>query len=551
MRRQVHFVGALALASALVSSAAPAHAGPLDQLLTALGQGQVVNGPPCFSADRQIGEDPQGPPCIASWRDHGPGNGGVTAPGVTGDEIRVAYPSRDFYGAGTDAPAKARVLADLTQYFNTHMNLYGRKMTLVPFSQLSGLVNPAQGPNVATEVADAEMARELGVFASLPKNYEIPDWSYEDTLAADRIVSVTGNAVPYDEAHLQDKDPYQWSYMPPLATMERSLGSYVCQQLAGHPPTVGTAPARVFAELLTTYTDVVPSVDALDDRLAACGAPVSPARRAAGPYSGADPALLPAAVAQMAALKATGTTTVLCVCHAHEARLLFMPAATAADFHPEWVFISFLDNDMAVMPGTTSLSQKRYKDLMGTWDLQMDHAFGLSFRPKVRNPDDLPVVRAVRSVDPDFDWASLRPAQGPKFAAQAYNWFLFKPMLMLTSGFQMAGPNLTPESFARGDRWRDRRFTGLQGTKFPNPDTDDLAGRVGFQGDHSMVDDTTVQWWDTAQLSPWGEDNLASNPTVPNVFGPGTWCYVQNGVRHPFDDWGAPAPLFQPPCWPG
>src|SRR5207247_1695555 len=77
-------------------------------------------------------------------------------------------------------------------------------------------------------------------------------------------------------------------------------------------------------------------------------------------------------------------------------------------------------------------------------------------------------------------------------------------------GFQMAGPDLTPETFERG----------LRQTRFPNPAHPIMAGAAGFRdGDHSMTDDAAEVWWSNAARSPYEDQGL------------GTFCYVDAGAR--------------------
>jgi hypothetical protein len=67
----------------------------------------------------------------------------------------------------------------------------------------------------------------------------------------------------------------------------------------------------------------------------------------------------------------------------------------------------------------------------------------------------------------------------------------YNEMLMLASGIQMAGPNLTPETFAQG----------LRSTTFPNPGAGAAPfhqAAVGFgPEDPSMVSDFLEFWLDT------------------------------------------------------
>ena|SRR5687768_7803025 len=100
-------------------------------------------------------------------------------------------------------------------------------------------------------------------------------------------------------------------------------------------------------------------------------------------------------------------------------------------------------------------------------------------------------------------------------------------LLTLASGFQMAGPHLTPETFERG----------LHNARFPNPAHRIMAGAVGFEdGDHSMTDDAAEVWWSISAQSPYAGD------------GPGTFCYVERGARRQFGSFFTDDPFFKGSC---
>jgi hypothetical protein len=95
------------------------------------------------------------------------------------------------------------------------------------------------------------------------------------------------------------------------------------------------------------------------------------------------------------------------------------------------------------------------------------------------------------------------------------------------SGIQMAGPNLTPETFR----------AGLQRTKFPNPDHPIMAGKVGFEGDFSMTNDAAEFWFSETDPGPYAD----------NQAGP-TFCWVDGGRRHARGTWEGTERFFEGPC---
>lgn len=112
-------------------------------------------------------------------------------------------------------------------------------------------------------------------------------------------------------------------------------------------------------------------------------------------------------------------------------------------------------------------------------------------------------------------WKEQCPACGdnPEQRNGGYEIYLkynYRSLLLIASGIQLAGPNLTPETFERG----------LQRAAFPNPDHPIQAGRVGFLGgSHSMTVDYAEWWFDPTAQSPYLGDP------------PGAMCYLDGGRR--------------------
>ena len=112
-------------------------------------------------------------------------------------------------------------------------------------------------------------------------------------------------------------------------------------------------------------------------------------------------------------------------------------------------------------------------------------------------------------------------------------------LLMLASGIQAAGPNLNPGTFGQG----------LQGLKFPNPDTGatspdaqlngTFAGQADFGLTHYMVKDLAASWYSPNQPSVW-------NGT------PGANCFLRKVSKRWLGGWqdqGDDAQLFSGNCY--
>jgi hypothetical protein len=112
----------------------------------------------------------------------------------------------------------------------------------------------------------------------------------------------------------------------------------------------------------------------------------------------------------------------------------------------------------------------------------------------------------------------------------------YRAMLLLASGLQMAGPDLTPQTFA----------AGLGKAQFPNPATELRMGAVGFPGGvHGMTQDATEFWWSIQDQGPYVNQGPSG----------GTLCYVNHGARILPGAWPATPvdgsandPYFREPC---
>ena len=411
---------------------------------------------------RQI-EDPQSPPCVPYWDGD---NGGSTWRGVTRDEIRIGFVNSPW------VPRQA-----LENFFNARFEFYGRKLRLLELGD--------GGNSDAGMVADAVQAdEELDVFAvGSYRDRGGDEKVFYDELARREILSVNNRPVFYGERHFRDKHPYQWSYLPGFDVMARAKGRWVCRALAGRPAEwargVDAGKPRVFGIVYSSKnTGARPDVDILVDELSKCD--VVPA---AVVDSGEAGAANRNAVVQM---QAAGVTTVLCECHSKP-----MSDATTQGWFPEWVMSTFMYSDDDLNGQLNASTQ------------QMDQAIALGWWNKQGAVTDSAWNWAVKEGDPNYVYSS--PPNDYYDARWTYH-----SMLVLASGIQMAGPNLTPETFANG----------LKRAKFPNPNAGDAPyyqARIDFSDDHTAQEDAAVLWWSTQQQSSWG--------------GTGTWCYSRLGLR--------------------
>ncbi len=441
---------------------------------------------------RQI-EDPQSPPCVPYWEGD---NGGATYKGVTGSEIRVAMPD---YAEGRDRALEA--------FFNSRFEFYGRKMRLVQCCK--------EGADPEDQQAAATAAdEEEHVFASA--DYPEEGFVYYQELARRKLVAVS-NQPNFTSSILDRHRPYIWQYPMEVDRMFANLGEWACNRIVGRDAefagrsdvTDMSQSERRFGIVLWTYqpeADI--SWEPLEQELERCGATADPKLR----YNFRDEGVFNQETATNAALqmKQAGVTTVLCLCQPI-AMGQMQRAATGQSYEPEWVILTYLLSDYNFMI-------QSFVDAPN----QRERIFGLSFIPKQVPLSDNPSWWGVREGDPDQGGSGNATSVGGTPLNINY-----RALLLLASGIQMAGPNLTPESFA----------AGLQRATFPNPDHPIMAGDVGFGGgSHAMTTDAAEIWWSDDHRGPYSE-------------GSGTYCYVDGGVRHQKGAWPTgPGSFFDGNC---
>jgi hypothetical protein len=472
---------------------------------------QCVGSPP-----RQT-EDPQSPPCVPLWE--GTDNGGATSKGVTRDSIKVAVVARDNDGQLT------RQDKALEAYFNKRFEMYGRKLTLVPYTQ---------APNFTTGdkmEGDAVIVDEqIGAFASLAYGAQQgQEQVYFDALARRGIISVATSFLGPNssaEADLAKHAPYEWSYYAPIDLIQKNLAEIICKQLVAKPPSFAggsqaIAPTRQFGMIIDgTVRGAKPVTGepllALTRR---CGA-VWDVHVIDPPPPTTPDANVNGTKEAMTQMQGNGVTTIVCICF-YNYLLGAMQNANVASpsYQPEFIVQSYGVQDVDFT-------------VAGAWpEPASDHVLGMRSLNKVLPRPDMPYWRAAREVDPTYP-------EGQHNVDTKY-WDL----LLLASGIQLAGPSLTPQTFEQG----------LQRAKFPNPGCGKapaFQACVGFDnGTHTMIKDFSMIWWDPNGRSI-EEDYTKSTNALQQARGQGSYCYADLGTRHALGTWPAgDAPVFgNRPC---
>jgi len=438
-------------------------------------------------------EDPQSPPCVPYF-DPAQDNGGETSVGVTKNEIRIAMPSR------------SNTFEQLRRYVNSRYEMYGRQITFVDGGCFGG--SPSSARNLADSLAKKKI---FGVVTYC--DIKGSEFFFYEQLAKNRIVSVADKPSLTTEADYARVHPYAWTYLPTYDKGVRHLGELACSMAGANATNAGpayVATKRKFGLVTATYDDAPnPDTSAIIAALKGCG--VEPVRaevkqeRDSAIGQGASQATVQQSQAAALRFRDEGVTTVLVLLHSEVTKQL-LSSFDGQGYQPEIGITTYLYNDFDLF-------------FSGLPPSQSSHAFGVSTWNKFLRVADEPWYQAVNEVDPGHVY---QYAPGDYFGTN----FEYRPLQVLAAGIQMAGPNLTPETFA----------AGLQKAKWPNPNHPSMAGRVTVSpGTHSYMEDAAAIWWDPSGNSPeYGTS--------------GNFCYVENGKRRSFGKYPRDTGLFQRPC---
>ncbi len=373
---------------------------------------------------------------------------------------------------------------------------YGRKVR-IEVVEATGLPDDATAAQ-----ADALKAIDLEPFAVIGSPTAAA-WYQE--IAAAGIVCV-GCATAETADKVADGAPYLWPTGMTPEQADAHLAEMVGKQLVGKPAEFAGDEAmhdqeRVFGWIQAeTETDEYKARnDAFEELLASeyDGEIATRFTYLFDPAQGAD-----IATTAIARMKEAGVTTVIISTDP------LLPAnitkeATAQNYFPEWVI------GPSVLADTTIFGR--------TYDQQQwAHAIGLG----------LTTARAERELGDSYlvyDWYY---GAAPPVNSQAV---LAPSPARFALGIQLAGPNLTPESFERGLFRAPRGDTGLTYAR------DSWGDGVWPETDRNSSDDATTIWWDPEAT---GKDEAGNEGT-------GQLMYVDGGRRFLPGEWPTdPIPWF-------
>jgi hypothetical protein len=472
--------GATGAAAGGTAGAAGGAGAAAGRASTAAAKTAAVAGPAtgktgsCPGQTEQVSGDPYSPPCIA----FSGSNGGPTAAGVTPTAINVSYritsDSESFQqtlaslgGADiTDTTADIeRTVQALATYFDNHFQFYGRKLNIEFFNGQGSITNELLGSGQQQADADAvTSAQQLHAFAELNGVTE----PYDVALAQQKVISF---GAPYLSASFMGQyAPYMWSLDTESNDVVEATSELYLKSLAG-------GKAQWAGGSLQNQPRKVAIIAPSDPWYQSAAQSAVQEAQAAG-YPIADnisyqlnlSTLSSQASNVVSQLQNDGITTVVCGCDPVFPVYLTSRAAEQG-YTPEWVVAGVALTDQDIVGQLFDQSE---------WS----HAFGVSFSGATVPKDDTFGYAAYKSIDPGSE-----PANAVDL--------IYAQMYEMAIGIQMAGPNLTAQSFENGMR----AYPGSQAGA-----SNALYGTWDFPSGHYTPQmDWSFIYWDPTKTSPYDD----------------------------------------------
>ena len=471
--------------------------------------GTTVGGTQCRPGIRQVTWSVYAPTCVPEY--HG-NNGGAASPGVTRTTITIGfryaassllqsiyslYP-KDVIGGSKETLSTLQAYIKL---FNKDFELYGRKVVLSPFGGHGNFVSELTGTGQDQAQADAIEEKSLGAFADDSLSDTSP--LFANDLVEQKVVSVT--LWPPNRGWFASQAPYAYAVGPDCDKREAAVAAFAADELQNRPAIfAGPRLASTVRTIAYLYDETpiqatcarILSSDYLKDGGA------SPMKQVS--YSVSISQYQSETTALVERMQASGVTTVVMSADP-VTPIFFMNAAAQAGYFPEWVLIPFYGVGSINSDGWTS----------GFPQDESAHALTLGMVSKpVVDQEAFTAFEMGCRLPPVSDCSSVLPP-GPLA-------FAYASTLLLFSGFQQAGPWLTPANFAAGiSHLRSGLPSGMFGPWAFGPGTyDPLAG---FQ----------VLRWSPNSLSPI--DQAIPGTSVTAVHGDlGTYVACNNGQLYSY-----------------
>jgi hypothetical protein len=437
-------------------------------------------------------------------------NGGETWTGVTSDSIKVVRYSPQtgadiqslLSGANVtiDPSASKDTAEDYVEVYTALAETYGREIELVTYEGTA-----ASDDEVAARADAVKIAEELQPFAVI-NGPGLDGGAFAEELAAREIMCLDCSQAMPDQT-IQDNAPYIWGgSSTSVNQMIENLNAWTEGALDTAAEADEGAPADAATKAVFAGS---PEIQAQDRKVGVIhfeqDPPVFGETTAANDnenfntidsyvFSVSQLSTLPEqAQSLIAKMKDEGNTTIVFIGDPIMP-IYLTQQATEQDYFPEWIIPGVGLTD------TTQLARQYDPE-------QWAHAYGLSHLP-ARIPRE--EGDAWRLYEWYFGEGSAPPPQESTYAIIAADY------ARLVLGIQMAGPDLTPQTFEAG-LFRVPPTGG-------SPAYPQISyGNWGFfdDPDYNGIDDAVPIWWDAELEGPDENDNN----------GAGMWRYVGGGER--------------------
>jgi hypothetical protein len=452
-----------------------------------------------------------GPYCVNPWK-AGANNGGATSPGVTKDSVKaIIYIDNEQMAAaagsqqppvnqatGKNATVKDGLADTLKAYEQSQKQLqtYQTWGRTVDFQ-----VVEASGADEASQRADATEVAAMKPFIVYDNTKSSNGGApvFTAALAAKKIITISPSTTP---ALAKASDPYRWGFNTDNTASLPLTASFVANSLAGEKAQWAgdsdlKSKTRSFG--LVYPNDTTFDLTDFQAQLTKNGGPKlagSVSFDPNNPQQAAD-----GAATTIQKMKDSGVTSVVLFATAPLITGM-MTAATAQDYHPEWIFTGY-----------------QYQDYdgyaRGYPQDQMKQAFGLSVL-----------------------WPYAEPPTGLTADITKWYWGTGQGNVSTTlpavysfiyGAVQYSGPDLTPQNVRKG--------------LFSVPATEARTGRAGYGFTTGMPypeyaaggTDRALAFWDGATTGP-------SQPGAP--IAQGVFQYVDGGTRYTFTNMPKTEPKF-------
>ncbi|MCA1648644.1 MAG: hypothetical protein LC797_25330 [Chloroflexi bacterium] len=432
----------------------------------------------CYGNPPRQTEDPLSPPCKDPWKGN---NGGATSPGVDGGTIKVllysnlAVPSNFYNDTSNDFAANdskiRRTLKTLIRYFNYRYVTYGRKVELV--EQIN-----AFGAKPSTEAQDAIAQSPFAVLVQPAYGSTANYAGYVDPLASHHIISLygwsqtaNGTANEISRPFLAARAPYVYSFTPDRDTQQANTAQWICNELVGHlavnagDPTIAAKPRKIGILIDQAQPAMAANAQILhDDVSQVCGAD----------------------------LVMRGTPDVINNTQALDVTL----AELQNQDHVTSVFLESSSSNPSIH--ADKLTPRYAPEWLANDDSDGSQPFASRANPPDQWQNAMGITWRWRARPmPQAYWGSAYSSINPD--GQFDRWFgpqVYEQLMQLFSGIQMAGPNLTPQSFQ----------AGLQ--SYRRSATDANHSPTGFYapGSYSFLQDAQMERWSATSFAPGGSD---------------------------------------------